>query len=110
MKKIDMLDDVSKLTGISYNALFDLCKTVNMCIAQAVKETVSDNEEYTYIDIGIGTITIRVDEDEIKYRFAPSRPLDTTIKDSLESQDGVLIDAINTKLKERFEKAYKELL
>lgn len=109
--KINVAEDLSALTGISTSALTDFYKLTNMCIAHAVKEASLDkNEEDAYIDIGIGTLTIHIDSDEIKYRFAPSRPLKNSIEESLQGDEDVLAGAINLKIKERFEKAYKELL
>ena len=109
--KINLVDDLSSLTGISPSALNDFYKITNLCIAHSVKESsLENNDEDTCIDIGIGSLTIHVDNDEIKYRFVPSRPLKNAIEDSLQNNEDVLINAINTKIKERFEKAYKELL
>lgn len=110
MKKVAIVDDLSALTGISPSALSDYYRLTDLCIAHAVKESSFSEDEDTYIDIGIGTLIIRVEPEEIKYRFVPSRPLKNAIEDSLQNENDVLIDAVNLKIKERFEKTYKELL
>lgn len=70
-----VISDVSKLTNVPVKLLEKLSDKVIYSINDAVEESVLSGEYTTDIDLGIGTLSIYLDEDCVKYKFIPSAKL-----------------------------------
>ena len=73
---MDLIQDVSKLTAVSQITLNKLANIVSLCICNAVYESALENEPITEIKLGIGTLLIKYENNEILYKFIPNQKLE----------------------------------
>ncbi len=104
-----LIPDLATLTTITEHSLGKLVDKAKFIICHDVKESMLEGETDTVIEIGIGTITIRVDEDGIRYRFTPAPSLDEAIKETVRTGKSPLVYELETALAQRIEKVNKEL-
>ena len=63
----DIIKDMSTLTTISEKSLHELMKKEEYCIVSAIFENMKNNEVLTELDIGIGKLLVKI-ENNSKYR------------------------------------------
>ena len=102
--------DLSDVTGIPKLTLDNLSYKACTCLGHSVYESLLKKEPLTEIDIGIGTLYIKVEGNDIKYKFIPSTKLETTVSFTIQNKESPLIVDAEKSLKTRIEKTYKELL
>ena len=105
-----LINDLALLTTISVNALSLLNDRALSCICHSVYENLLSAEPLTSIDIGIGTLYIKCEEDEIKYKFIPSKKLEECVSLTVQDKCSPLVHQVETTLKDRIESTYKDLL
>jgi hypothetical protein len=103
-----LLDDLCCLTTVATYNMTQLRKLSESIIGHAVSEGVLDNEEIVEIDIGIGTLYIKI-EDDIKYKFIPSDKLSSVVKQAVETRTSPLNTEIDETLGKRIMNTYKDL-
>ena len=109
MTNYNMLDDLATLTTIHRSSFDKLVDRSQCVICHDVEEAELCGENTVNINIGIGTLTIRVEEDTIKYRFTPSQSLNANIKNTIVTGKSPLTAQAETLLKDRICNAYKDL-
>lgn len=102
--------DVSKLTTIPYATLNKLKDIEVACIGHNVYEGVLKNEEQVTINVGIGELIVKINPEEIRYKFIPSSHLEETIRSSVVNKESPLVQKIEGKLRDKVMNVYKELL
>ena len=107
---MNLINDVSSLTNVSERTLKKLMPAVEYSIANSVYERHLAHEDLLEIDTGIGILHIKLSEDNIKYRFVPSKHMEEIIKQCIEYGTSPLLTKLTTDLEEKIEHAYKELL
>lgn len=105
----NLVSDLSNLTLIKEHTLNKLISKSNFIICHDILDSILTNNELTEIDIGIGTLSIKRENDGIRYRFVPSRKLEEAILFTVENKKSPLTCEIETALVDRIEKTYKEL-
>lgn len=105
-----LIDDISTLTTISKNALVNLNDKAQSCICHCVCESLIEGNSLTEIDIGIGTLYIKFEGEEIKYKFIPSKKLEESVALTAQYKSSPLVYEVDVALKERIESTYKNLL
>lgn len=103
-------NDISAITGIPKLTLETLFNRMSLCIGHAVWESTCKNDVLTDVDIGIGTLYIKLEDNNIKYKFIPSDKLNNTVQLSVKSKNSPLLTAAETSLQKKIENTYKELL
>ena len=106
----DLIKDLGTLTTIPENALHRLSQQALYCICNMIEESRLEGEELTNINIGIGTLTIYADDEEIKCRFTPSSALESSIKALITEGKNPLVDILEQTLAKRIINTYKDLL
>ena len=106
----NILEDVSKLIGIDSRYLTKITDNGVYAINSAVEETMLNNSEYTELDIGLGTLVIGIFDNEIKYKFIPSKRLESTVKDTVINKRNMLERKLESSLKDKLIKTYQDLL
>ena len=106
----NIVEDLSTLTTISQTTLNKLVKQTDYIICDGVHESILKNENITTVDIGIGTLLIKVGEEEIKYKFIPSNTLENTLIWTIDNHESPLVSKIESTLKDRVFNVYKELI
>lgn len=105
-----LIEDIATLTTISQHALVNLTEKVNACICHSVFESLKEGNQLTEIDIGVGILYIKCEEDQIKYKFIPSKKLEENVSYTVKHRVSPVQYQVETALKERIESTYKNLL
>nr|DAR38066.1 MAG TPA: hypothetical protein [Caudoviricetes sp.] len=106
----DILSDLSNLTTINYKTLIRTSNIIIGCICEAIRESEVNNKDITEVNIGIGTLIIKKEDKEFKFKFVPSdlfkKLLVSTLKNKTMPLDIILEDSLISKLTN----TYKTLL
>ena len=105
----NLIDDLSVLTTIKKYNLEELVNKSNMIISHAVMESIRNKESTATVDIGIGKLLVKSEEDTLRFKFIPSTKLESTLIDTYSSGKSLLIEKIDSELGKRIEKTYKDL-
>lgn len=106
---INMIEDLEILTTIPASTLKKLMTKEIYCIANALEESILNNEDVAEVDIGIGTLYIKYIDNEIKYKFVPSAKLNDAVKTTVINKKNVLVDVLEPSLVNNFKTVYKDL-
>ena len=106
----DLINDLSNLTTISEKTLSKLCEKGIYCICDCVQESILDNNDLTYIDLGLGTLQLKREGNKILYRFSPSMLLEQKVKETVETGNNPLKATVEQALIDRMTNTYKDLL
>lgn len=106
----DLIDDLSKVTGVSKKYLNKFVSAANYAICDSVKDTTLKADDTVSIDIGIGTIDICLDNEVLKYRFIPSKKLAEAVRYTVKSSRNPLEYKLEETLKTKVKTLYKDLL
>ncbi len=104
------LNDLSQLCGVQEYNLVGLSNQFNTLISHymfCLKNSVDNKLE---VDIGIGTIVFILVNNEVKYKFIPSKNLEKSVIEGCKADESVLIKKANQLIGQRINKTYKELL
>ncbi len=93
-----LIEDLSVLTTIPLNNLNKLLDKALWCFCDCVDESRISKENITSIDIGIGVISICVEDNNIQYRFVPSKKLESAVKAVIVEGKNPLIETAEDKL------------
>lgn len=107
---IDIINDISILTFISKLSLENLSNKAIECIAHGVQENLISGENITEINLDFGKLYIKLEEEGIKYKFIPSKKLENAVRYACDTKESPLVLHAETKLKERIESTYKDLI
>lgn len=105
-----LVEDLATLTTISQNALVNLNEKSLACICHCVCENILEGNSLTEIDIGIGVLYIKCEEDKIKYKFIPSKKLEENVAFTVKNKTSPVLFEVESALKARIESTYKDLL
>lgn len=105
-----LIEDLSNLTTIPTSALSKLSDKSVFCICNDIEESILKEERVTDIDLGIGTLQVLVDGNDLKYRFIPSRSLETNMKNTIINKKNPLTITVEESLVKRILNTYKNYL
>lgn len=106
--EIDILQDLSALTSTPKTNYNILTNRVIDIIAHSVCVGNSDNETEFYFDIGIGTLALLVNSENIHYKFTPTVELEKKILNAVDGED-ILVKQLEETLAKRILKTYKDI-
>lgn len=107
---INIIEDVATLTDVKETLLRKFVAVSNICLGHALHEVQCHNENIVEADIGIGKLHIKLDENNILYRFVPSKELEKTLIQTVVTRCSPVAAKLDTSLQEKIDRAYKELL
>lgn len=99
--------DISTISTVSISTLSKFVKQINWCITDAVCKSTYSGDTETNIDIGIGRLIIKYDNEQVKYRFEPSQELDNAVVAAIVDEQNPLVDNLEESLIEKITNAYK---
>lgn len=105
-----LVNDISEITGVSLNALYELIDKSQLIIAHDVFENLKEKNSQTTLDIGIGTLYIKLEDEKIKYKFIPSKNLDKLVYQAATQKSSPLANRAELMLNKRIDQTYKELI
>lgn len=103
-----LINDLSTLTTIPIVSLNDLVKNSIYCICDSLEDAKLGDEEVTEIDIGIGTLIIKLKDNKIQYRFTPSKQLESNITSTIIEGKNTLVATAEESLVDRIINTYKD--
>lgn len=106
----DLLDDVSKVTNIQKKYLSKIFNACTFVISNTWQDAMYSNDTTATIDIGLGKLLLSLEDDNIKYKFIPSKKLEDSIRCVAKGQQNPLEFKLEETLKTRVETMYKDLL
>ena len=106
---INLIDDVSVLTNIPSKLLEKIKKCEEYSIVENITELNSEKEKFIDLDLGIGTLSILVDDNVIKYKFIPSSSLDEEILSAIKYKKNILDLKLENSLQQKIEQTYRDL-
>ena len=77
----NIMSDVGTLLRIPTKVTAELTEKACMCIGSAISEAKNNNETFTTVNIGIGTLSVNLVDMQCK--FVPGKNLKTAIKQAL---------------------------
>ena len=107
---MNLLKDLSSMTNIKEYNFEYLSKVISKLIAHYVFCAKQDNQKHIEIDLDFAKLIIGFADDNIFYKFIPSKELNDSIKQAYNDQDAKLIDETISLIGQRIIKTYKELL
>lgn len=107
---VNVTQDVSTLTTIPDKSLNKLLSKFIYVINDAVAEARINKQSVVDLNIGLGILSLEIGQDELKYKFVPSKNLEETLKATVLEERNLLEDALETSLVEKLTTAYKDLL
>ena len=112
MISVNLKKDISALTNIDFETIDKINKLIELTIYQSVHECKSKKDKSVKIDLGFGEITIIFydDQDYIKYKFTPNELFSKNIKNAFIARDGIVKLSIDTKIRDRINSVYKEII
>lgn len=106
----NVIEDISRLTSVSQNTLDKMVQKGVYSICDSVENTMMSMEDnVTVLDIGIGTLSIMVENEEIQYKFIPSKKLESCLISTCINGKSPLVDIIDKSIKAKINIAYKDL-
>lgn len=102
--------DISTLTTIPESAVKRLVKISSEYITHCIVESVLDKKETCEIDIGIGSLMVDINTEELKFKFIPSKTLQNNIYESIIDKNSKLALDVEDNLRDKIIYAYKNLI
>ena len=106
---MSLITDLSTITTIPVSTLEKLHDKQQLCILHKVSENEKKGEPITYVDIGYGTLYIKHENDELRYKFIPSKSFEKDLKEVILSGQSTLISKAEEALKDKITNTYKDL-
>lgn len=106
----DLIQNLCSLTQIKYSVFNKLVQISESCICDHILSSIESDEDIIALDIGIGNIYFNIINDEIEYKFIPSKKLEKKILKTIETNESPLVTELENKLNKKIINTYKELL
>lgn len=107
---MNLNNELSILTQVPVNILDKLSNTSKKCILHNIHQCCLEGNDCLEVDIVYGKILFYIDDENIVYRFIPSKDFEKSIINTIESQEDPLILDIEQSLKKKILNVYKELI
>lgn len=107
---MNLNNELSILTQIPINVLDKLSNISKKCILHNIHQSCLEDKDCLEIDIGYGNIIMYISDENIVYRFVPSKDFEKSIINTIDSQEDPLILDIEQSLKKKVLNVYKELI
>ena len=110
MKNEDVTEKVSTLTTIPKRQLNKLNNITEYVISDVIEEMILKQEKERDLNLGFGTLGIRIDDTQVRFRFKPSAKLEESVKNVMKGEKNALTVQLETALVEKLTSTYKDLL
>ena len=103
----NLIEDLSELSTIPQSSLNSLFDKIRLCISYQASDLIK--EDVVGVDIGIGTLYISKNGDELHYKFIPTSALDESVRRSINGNVD-LVRKCEDLLVDRIVNVYKDLI
>lgn len=107
----NLVQDISTLTTIPVSNVEYIADIITDTISHSVLEAKLNDEETCIISLSkVGKLLISISEEELRYKFIPSKYLEEKLINTLNKEESSLETKIENSLSKRLISAYKDLL
>ena len=107
----NLIDDLSKLTTIPAEYLNRLITKCEWCVCDYVDTNILEkSSNIVEFDIGLGTISIILDDNKLIYRFVPSKSLEKSVINTIKNNSNPLKLTFEKNLVNKITEVYKEMI
>ena len=107
---MNVTDNISRLTSIPLRYIEKIFSLEQDYICYAIQQAFCEKQNNVDIDIGIGTLSILVENENVYYKFLPSQSLENDIQHTVSINEAPMIKKLEENIKDKVLNAYKELL
>ena len=107
--KTNLKSDISLITTINERALDKLSDKVLWCISDAVEKAMLNNDNVIELDLGFGILMISILDNNVKYKFVPSKELEKAVNDTIINEKNMLVDVLEESLVNKITNVYKDM-
>lgn len=107
---INLIQRLASLTTIPEKNFIKLNEKSELIIANAANNALHNGETNLEVDIGIGTIYIKIEDNQILYKYVPSASLEKYMKKAIVDDKDFLTEVVEKSLSNRILNAYKDLV
>ena len=102
-------EKVSTLSSINKRNLDKLSDLGALVFVDILKNAIDENRTQVDIDVGLGVVTVNMENETMRFRFAPSAKLKDGIASLSKGEKTGLEELIESTLKSKIENTYKDL-
>ena len=106
----NLSSDLSTLSTMQENDIQKLVYLSKLIISHNIYEDIILHNDISEIDIGIGKLLIKLNSDEVEYKFIPHKDMEKIIITTITKDKDYLESAIENKIYTKIKSAYKDLL
>lgn len=106
----DIINDVAQLSGCSTTSLLNLLSLGEDCICSSILEHIDNGRNVVALNIGLGTLSLLIDDNKVLYKFTPTQKLEGKIISTIRDGYDPLAEKAENAIASNFLKVYKELL
>lgn len=110
IKPVNILDDICQLTTIPTASMHKLFDKVGFCIANAIYESYLNDQSIIEANLGIGSLIVSIENNQLIYKFIPSAKLEKNIVDSIIYNKNPLDIKLEETFANRILHTYKDML
>ena len=107
---MDVIEKSSALSGVSIKALSKLKNYINMIHSDDIYLDMRDRKPIFEIDTFEGTILIKRENNEIKYKFIPSAEFNKLVANTIETRTSSLVKSLDSSVVNAMSNIYENLL
>lgn len=101
---------ISDLSTIPEWAIKRLHEYTDLIHSNDIINGLKEKEQVISIDILEGKLYIKIEDDNIKYKFVPSKEFNELVKNTIINKEDKLLTAVSAKLKQALMVTYKDIL
>lgn len=106
---MNLIKDVSLLTKIPENVLQKIEQKCIDSICYDIYQNMLQKEPTTCVDMGIGKLFIKLEDERIFYKIVPSENFENKVSKVVQERYNPLIDNVEQSLTNKIMNVYKEL-
>ena len=108
--KSNLLDKTSTLTTINKKSLTKLTDIWEMIMCDTLEDCVLAKEDVAEFDVGFGTVSINIEDHQMRFKFKPSAKFEEELIDTIKNKKNKLRTTIEKSLVEKLTQTYKDLM
>lgn len=98
------------LTTIPEKTLRKLVDIQEYIINDMVEDSMTKNETTTEVDIGMGTLMIRFEDNTLRFKFVPSAKFEESLINTIVNKENILKLTLEKNLVDKVTHIYKDLI
>lgn len=107
---MSLIQDLSTLTTISTSNIERLISLSSNIITHDILEACNDDKEICNVDIGLGTLSFLISDNELRYKFIPSEEFEKQIIKAIKTGNSPICDIACDKLSSKILNTYKDFI